>query len=53
MAMTVMCIAAGQTVILIPVLGASIGSIAGKFLSNFLQSKLRSESAGRVSEKIL
>jgi hypothetical protein len=46
-----LCTAAGQTLIPVPVLGAVLGSIAGKFLSNFIGRKAR-EVTDRLAERM-
>lgn len=40
-----LCTAAGQTLIPIPVLGAVLGSLAGKFLSTFINNKVKDAQA--------
>jgi hypothetical protein len=46
-----LCTAAGQTLIPVPVLGAVLGSIAGKFLSSFIGKKAR-EVTDRLAERM-
>jgi hypothetical protein len=46
-----LCTATGQTIIPVPVLGAVLGSIAGKFLSTFIGKKAR-EVTDRLAERM-
>ncbi|WP_208450192.1 hypothetical protein [Burkholderia cepacia] len=46
-----LCTAAGQALIPVPVLGAVVGSIAGKFISNFVGKKAR-EVTDRLAERM-
>lgn len=46
-----LCTAAGQALIPVPVLGAVLGSIAGKFISTFIGSKAR-EVTNRLAERM-